>query len=231
MSRVLFFDLDGTLSNTHDLARATWLEVLRPHGIDVDFEFYQQHIRGRTDDEIMATILPRLNADEGRRLCANRLSSYQDRVRRAAPLPGLPQFMDAAREREYRVALVTNAPRENAYHSLNPLGLSNAFDPMVFADEAGAHKPDPTPYNSALQQLDLLPEFGIAFEDSPKGVAAATRAGIPVVALVTTHHPRELREAGAALVVGDFVDPVLYALLDRPDILRQKPRTSPESLA
>lgn len=226
MTRVLFFDLDGTLSNTHDLARATWLEVLRPHGIDVDFEFYQQRIRGRTNDEIMAAILPRLSEDERQRLSATRLSSYQDRVRRAAPLPGLPQFMDAARERGYRIALVTNAPRENSYQSLNPLGLSSAFDPMVFADEAGAHKPDPAPYNSALQQLDLAPGLGIAFEDSPTGVTSATRAGIPVIALVTTHHPRELREAGAALVVGDFADPALYEVLDRPEILFPESRAS-----
>lgn len=35
MTQVLFFDLDGTLSDTHELARATWLEVLRPHGTRV----------------------------------------------------------------------------------------------------------------------------------------------------------------------------------------------------
>lgn len=35
MTHVLFFDLDGTLSDTHELARATWLEVLRPHGTRV----------------------------------------------------------------------------------------------------------------------------------------------------------------------------------------------------
>ena len=30
MTKVLFFDLDGTLTNTHALHLATWLEILRP---------------------------------------------------------------------------------------------------------------------------------------------------------------------------------------------------------
>lgn len=231
MTHVLFFDLDGTLSDTHELARATWLEVLRPHGIDVDFNFYQDNIRGKTNDEVVEALLPFLEPDRRRQLCQTEANSYRDRVRRAAPLPGLTDFMNAARKRSYRLALVTNAPRSSSYESLYPLGLDEAFDPMVFADEAGAHKPDPAPYRAALQQLDMSADCGIAFEDSPKGVTAATRAGIPVIALVTTHHPADLRDAGAALVVGDFADPVLYDVLEQPEILRQSPLQRPKHLA
>lgn len=231
LSDVLFFDLDGTLSDTHDLARATWLEVLRPYGIDVDVRFYQSNIRGRPNDDIVQAVLPSLTPEERRRVCKTQAHAYRDRVRRAAALPGLSDFMDAARARSYRLALVTNAPRSSSFESLHPLGLEDAFDPMVFADEAGAHKPDPAPYRDALQQLGIAGERGIAFEDSPTGVTAATRAGIPVIALVTTNHPAELREAGAALVVGDFADPVLYDVLAEPDILGQTPSQSPEAVA
>lgn len=62
-------------------------------------------------------------------------------------------------------------------------------------------------------------------------MTAATRAGIPVIALVTTHHPAELRDAGAALVVGDFADPILYDVLEQPEILRQSPLQRPKHLA
>lgn len=230
MTHVLFFDLDGTLSDTHDLARATWLEVLRPHGIDVDIKFYQEHIRGETNDEIVQALLPALNTDERRQLCETQARSYRDRVQRAAALPGLMDFMNAARERSYRMALVTNAPRDSSFESLHPLGLENAFEPMIFADEAGAHKPHPAPYREALRQLDLPADQGIAFEDSPTGVTAATRAGLAVIALVTTNHPAELREAGAALVVGDFADPILYDVLEHPAILREAPVQPPEHL-
>lgn len=55
----------------------------------------------------------------------------------------------------------------------------------------------------------------LAFEDSPKGVISAVEVGIPVIRLVSTHLPGELREAGAEFVVGDFSDPALYVRLER----------------
>lgn len=89
MTHVFYFDLDGTLSDTHDLSRATWLEVLRPYDIDVDFRFYQQYIRGRSQMDVIDSLLPDLGTDERANLSARERDSYCDRTRRAAPLPGL----------------------------------------------------------------------------------------------------------------------------------------------
>ncbi|HET7314783.1 HAD family phosphatase [Salinisphaera sp.] len=214
MRPVLFFDLDGTLSDTHGLARATWLEVLRPHGIDVDFRFYKDNVRGRDKDDVVARLLPDLDADARRHLCEIEANSYRERTRRAAPLPGLTRFMVAGGELGWRMALVTNAPEADARASLAPLGLTDAFETMTFADEASALKPDPELYRLTLEKLNVNPEHGVAFEDSPRGVTAGVDAGLTVIGLVTTHHPAELRDAGAALVVGDFADPVLYDVLD-----------------
>jgi beta-phosphoglucomutase-like phosphatase (HAD superfamily) len=36
--RALIFDLDGTLAETDSLHLPTWMDVLRPHGIEVDEE-------------------------------------------------------------------------------------------------------------------------------------------------------------------------------------------------
>ena len=38
MYRALLFDLDGTLSNTDAVHFPTWVEVLRPHGVEVTRE-------------------------------------------------------------------------------------------------------------------------------------------------------------------------------------------------
>lgn len=226
MSHALLFDLDGTLSDTHDLSRATWLEVLRPYGVDVDFNFYQEHIRGRSQADIIDALLPDLEPDERLELAERERRRYRDRTRRAAPLPGVSDFMTLARERGFKLALVTNAPRGDAFVSLEPLGLAHAFEPMVFADEVGVAKPHPAPYNTALSKLCLAPGQAIAFEDSPRGVSSARRAGLTVIALVTTHHPDDLRDAGAALVIGDFTDTALTAVLDEPDNLTNRPPAS-----
>jgi beta-phosphoglucomutase-like phosphatase (HAD superfamily) len=45
--RALLFDLDGTLAETDSLHLPTWVNVLRPHGIEVDEGFYRDNIRVR----------------------------------------------------------------------------------------------------------------------------------------------------------------------------------------
>lgn len=223
MPHALLFDLDGTLSDTHDLSRATWLEVLRPYGIDVDFRFYQENIRGRSQNDVLDVLVPDLASGERQALAERERLRYRDRTRRAAPLPGVSDFMAVARARGFRLALVTNAPRDDAFESLEPLGLVDVFNPMVFSDEVGVIKPDPAPYLAALSRAGIAPADAIAFEDSPRGVRSARRAGLTVVALVTTHHPEELREAGAALVIGDFTDTALDWVLSDPASLARHP--------
>ena len=48
MYRALLFDLDGTLAETDSLHLPTWVDVLRPHGIEVDEAFYKENISGRS---------------------------------------------------------------------------------------------------------------------------------------------------------------------------------------
>ena len=63
--------------------------------------------------------------------------------------------------------------------------------------------------------MDIPAGEALAFEDSPKGVASAAEAGVPVVGLVSTHAPGELGEAGDEFVVGSFSDPAVHERLDR----------------
>ncbi len=51
--RSLLFDLDGTLAETDSLHLPTWVEVLLPHGIEVDEAFYRENISGRANAEIV----------------------------------------------------------------------------------------------------------------------------------------------------------------------------------
>ena len=215
MTKALFFDLDGTLTDTHALHIATWLEVLGPHGVEVDMDLYRDKLLGKPNDKAIRDLLPDLTDGEVDELLRAEAKSYRGRTDKAGPIIGLGDLMEEGRRRGMRLVLVTNAPRSAAEKSLEALGFDDHFDPMVFAEEVGAEKPDPAPYQEALDKLNIPPGEALAFEDSPKGVTSAVEAGIPVVGLVSTHAPGELREAGAEFVVGDFADPAVYKRLDK----------------
>ena len=216
MYLALLFDLDGTLAETDSLHLPTWVDVLMPHGIEVDEVFYKENISGRSNGEIVRELLPDLSSEEGRELADAKEASFRERAGELEPLPGLLEFLEMARGRDLKTALVTNAPEENVEAILLALELGEFFDEVVLSDEVGAVKPDPAPYMAALDRLGLSPEEAVAFEDSTSGISSAVGAGIPTIGIASTQDPEKLRLAGAFMVVKDFTDPKLRGFLEPP---------------
>ena len=216
MYRALLFDLDGTLAETDSLHLPTWVDVLRPHGIEVDEAFYKENISGRSTGEIVRELLPDLSKEEGRDIADAKEASFRERAGELEPLPGLLDFLQEARKRGLKTALVTNAPEENVEAILLALKLGDFFDEVVLSDEVGPVKPDPAPYRAALDRLGVSPEEALAFEDSTSGISSSVGAGIPTVGIASTQNPQRLQEAGAFMVAEDFTDPQLRDIIGTP---------------
>ncbi len=211
--RALLFDLDGTLAETDSLHLPTWVEVLLPHGIEVDEAFYRENISGRSNAEVVRDLLPDLSDEEGRSISEAKEMSFRELAVDLEPLPGLLDFLQEIRARGLATGLVTNAPAENVGAVLPALKLQDFFDTIVLSIEVEAVKPDPAPYDEALKKLDVGPEVALAFEDSVSGIASAVGAGIPTVGITSTQEPEKLRKAGVFMVAKDFTDPNLRALI------------------
>ena len=216
MYRALLFDLDGTLAETDSLHLLTWVDVLRPYGIEIDERFFRENISGRSNSKTVKDLFPHLSAEDGRDLADFKEERFRERVHELVPLPGLLDFMREAKRRGLTLALVTNAPEENVEAMLLALELEGFFDEVVLSDEVGSVKPDPAPYRTALEKLGVVPEEALAFEDSTSGITSAAGAGIPTIGITSTQAPETLEEAGAFMVAEDFADPKLRNLLDLP---------------
>ena len=214
MLKALLFDLDGTLAETDSVHHPTWAELLRPHGYDVDWAFFQTKMSGRLNPDIVTDLLPDLSEEEGLAMVEAKEADFRERAAALEPLPGLIDFVEWGTKRGLRIALVTNAPRENVLAVLRSLALDEAFDPIILADEVGVAKPDPAPYQAALDALGVKAGEALAFEDSPSGIASSTGAGIPTVGVASTQEPGMLGRLGVALVVHDFTDPELKPFVE-----------------
>ena len=212
--KALFFDLDGTISDTDTIHLANWIELLRPYGIDVDMNLFTETLSNSTPAEALDELLPNISQEEKDRLLENEQSGYRKRMSMTGAITGFDAFVEEARGRGIEIVLVSNAPKGDAQNSLEALKLADAFNPKIFAEDVGVEKPDPAPYKAALEDLGISAEEALAFEDSPSGLKGAVAAGIPVVGLSsTTHNPNDLREAGASLIIGDYADEALFDLI------------------
>jgi len=64
----LLFDIDGTLVDTDKVHIIAFNEMLKPFGVEVDEHFYFKNISGRTNQVILAELLPDLTPDHHQRL-------------------------------------------------------------------------------------------------------------------------------------------------------------------
>jgi len=212
MLSALLFDLDGTVANTDPVHKAVWTELLAPHGHVVDDAFYQRHISGRLNPAIVRDLLPHLPPDQEPAFSQAKEVRFRDAARHLQPTPGLLPLLAWGQQQAIPMAVVTNAPRANAEFMLELLQLNPWFATVVIAGDLPRGKPDPLPYQTALQRLGVGAEGAIAFEDSTTGMRSAVGAGLTTVGITSTHAPADLLAVGAVLAVADFTDPRLGSL-------------------
>ena len=213
MLAAILFDLDGTLANTDPLHFIVWQEMLAEFGLEIDRTFYQKQISGRVNEEILADILPQLSVEEGLEFAEKKEKRYRDSAPTLSPTLGLDKLLQWIEQNGLKQAVVTNAPRNNAIHTLEVLQLTEIFPTVILAEDAPPGKPDPAPYKMALEILEVDSQNAIAFEDSTTGIASAVAAGIYTIGVTSTHSSEILLNAGASMTIADFNNDRLWKLL------------------
>lgn len=215
MLKALLFDLDGTLAETDSIHFVIWQDFLREYGLETDRDFYKAKISGRLNPDIVADLLPQLSPEAQADFIWRKEAEFRNRANSLKPLPGLVELLAWANAQGLKVAVVSNAPRENAEFMLQALHLEAAFATVVLGDDLPVGKPDPLPYQEALNRFNITKEEAIAFEDSPSGIHSAVAAGILTVGVASTHNAEVLHLLGADPVIVDFTDSQLMELLRR----------------
>lgn len=213
MLKAVIFDLDGTLTDSDKVHFQVFKEIFAQHGIDLDRALYRQKISGRQNAAILADFLPDLSDAEVEAFSADKEATFRTAAHGTlTPLAGLLELIEQIKRQGLAISVVTNAPPENATFMLKELGLSDTFAPVVIGDRLPRGKPDPLPYQTALDQLSISAEEAITFEDSTAGIRSAVGAGIKTIGVTTTHSKAELIEVGAVETVADFTDPYIQTL-------------------
>lgn len=185
------------------------------NGRAITRDYYDTHMSGRQNPELVANILPDMPVASRTNLWQTKEARYESIVGKGVdPIPGLIDLLSFCRERGIITYVVTNAPKGSAAKTMKSIGISDHFkERVVVAEECDHPKPHPAPYLRGLESAGVSAHEAIAFEDSPSGTKSSTAAGILTVGMRSTQTHEALRNAGAAFTIPDYTDPALHEAL------------------
>lgn len=211
MIEAILFDCDGVVLDSETIWDQCEAEFLRRRGIAFDLARTKPLITG-LGQRAGVLLLQEQYGVEGDpdALVAERLEIirrlFEREVRFTA---GFPEFFEARVRGRYATCIATSMPEELFAVAERRLGISRFFGSRVYfpSHVGGRAKPAPDLFLYAAGQLGVPPDRCLVIEDSPRGIEAARRAGMPVIGLATTHGKEMLGEANR--VVGSFREIVL----------------------
>jgi HAD superfamily hydrolase (TIGR01509 family) len=179
--------MDGTLIDNMPFHNRVWIEYLTELGAQPDARTFHDLSAGKTNPEILRQFLgPQLTDADVAVYSQEKELRYRRLYHQVMqPIPGLAGFLESARQLGLPMALATSAGRENIDFVLRRLALENTFQAVVSAEDVTRGKPDPQAFMLAAQRLGIEPARCLVLEDSVKGIQAAHRAGMKVVAVLT----------------------------------------------
>jgi beta-phosphoglucomutase len=197
----VLFDFDGVLVDSEPLHWRCWAEIVRPFGIDFDWETYQRVAVGVADREVMEYLAARARPPIEPRVLHEKFplkrQMYLDLLLRGPILPdGLRELLHDLRF--LKLAVVTSSYRSEVEPALVAAGIRDLFAAVIDSEDVAEHKPSPEPYLLAARRLGA--RRPIVVEDSPAGVSSARAAGFDVIRVT---NPAEVAPAlRAALASG-----------------------------
>jgi putative hydrolase of the HAD superfamily len=161
--------IDAGLRLDADTAHRRLYAIYEREGIEYQkvFNRFLQETAGRVEDRVLAAaVIAYRRARDGS------LVLY----------PHAVMVLNRLLREGYGLAVVSDAPRFEAWLRLCRLGLHHHFDRVFTYDDTGVRKPDPLPFNLALRELRVRPEQAVMIGDWPsRDIRGAKDLGLHTV--------------------------------------------------
>lgn len=208
MLRAVIFDWDGVIVDSSAHHERSWEILAARRGLDLPVDHFKRGF-GKKNNVIIPDLGWADAPGDVEALAREKEEIYRNLIRQHGiePLPGVRPLLSALAAEGIPAAIGSSTERANLDLPLDMMGLREFFRVIVSGEEVEHGKPDPSIFLLAAQRLGIPPANCLVIEDAHVGIEAARRAGIPVLAVATTHPTSELTAADAAVDSLDNIHP------------------------
>jgi putative hydrolase of the HAD superfamily len=190
--KAIIFDLDNTLVDfmkMKEMSIEAAVDGMIDAGLSMDkeqakrriFEIYDE--KGIEYQNVFDQFLQESYGSIDYKVLSAGIVSYR-RAREAALVlyPHVKFTLVELLKRGFKLAVITDAPRREAWLRLCSLNLHQIFDYVLTFEDTGERKPGPAPFEKALGLLGIQPEEALMVGDWPeRDMVGASRVGIKTV--------------------------------------------------
>ncbi len=211
MTRIVVFDLDGTLVDTAPDLISALNHVLEREGLPPVPLKSARNMIGAGARKLIERGLEvdgrAISVADVDRLTRDFIDYYAEHIADASrPFDGLEAALDDLQAQGYRFAVCTNKLEWLSKRLLDALGLSPRFAAICGADTFGVSKPDPAILQQTVARAGALLSGAIMVGDAGPDVGVARRAGIPVIGVEFGYTDVPIAELKPDRLIGHFSD-------------------------
>ncbi len=227
MVKLIIFDLDNTLTDfvgTKDSAIEGAIQSMIDAGLMFPPEKIREEIYKIYDEEgieyqkVFNKLLMNMIGKVDYKILAAGIVGYR-RAREASLVlyPHVKVTLVELLKRGLKLAVISDAPRREAWLRLCYLQLHHMFDIVLAHEDTGEYKPSPVPFTIVLEKLGIEPDEALMIGDWPeRDIAGAKRLGIKTV------FARYGDTFGTSVSGADYDIDSIYSLLEIVDELNSE---------
>ena len=187
-TKILLFDLDGTLVDTDFIYIKVWCELLKKYNITCDKTFFDYFIKGKSDIAFMNYIDSSTTSDKIVEISRKKDALFIEYLQKEQQvlINGALNFFKE--HKHNKIAIVTSCNKKAAEYILQYTGLIKYIDLVIASEDCIHHKPDPEPYLKAIEYFNANKENVFIFEDSYSGYCSAKRTLVKNICLIENNN-------------------------------------------
>jgi HAD superfamily hydrolase (TIGR01509 family) len=181
----ILWDNDGVLVDTEGLYFQACQQVLGTVGVDLTIDQFKAISLVRGESTLLLATEQGIPDIDVAQLRKQRDQIHADLLSARSPvIDGAEDVLRALHGRA-RMGVVTSARRQHFEAAHAQSGLTGYMDFVLTREDYIHSKPHPEPYLTAMKRNGLRPEQCIVVEDSERGLAAATAAGVRCIIVLS----------------------------------------------
>lgn len=186
MIKGIILDMDGLISDTERLHMKSYQNAFKEIGVDITDEKYCEHWiqKGLGVADFIEQTKCIAQVDEMRLLKNKYYEEFLNKV--LQPMPFAIDFVKYFKDK-IPMAVASASLGKDVRFALEKFGILEDLEFVLAYEDVEKRKPDPEIWIKAAEKLGLKVEECIALEDAEKGIIAAHRAKMPVIAIPNEH--------------------------------------------